>query len=115
MLCWCDWSGWLWITGPWVATGAVASALSDSERAINLFLKARISAAEADAALSNARAAFALSRQRADRGEDDRLALARARLAELAAERRASEAAAAKAQAAVALFKSLGGGWSQAG
>ncbi|WEJ97804.1 MAG: efflux transporter outer membrane subunit [Candidatus Sphingomonas phytovorans] len=91
---------------------AVLGALSDSETAINRFLNARIGAQEAAAALVRERSAFALSEQRVASGEDDRLALARARKSLLVAERRSSDAAAGKAQAAVALFKALGGGWS---
>ncbi|WCM27717.1 efflux transporter outer membrane subunit [Sphingomonas sp. QA11] len=91
---------------------AVLGALSDSETAINRFLKARIGAQEAGAALVRERAAFALSERRAASGEDDRLALARARKALLLAEQRDSDASSRKAQAAVALFKALGGGWS---
>lgn len=87
-------------------------ALSDSETAINRFLNARIGAQETGAALARERAAFALVEQRVTSGEDDHLALARARKSMLTAERRDSDAAARKAQAAVALFKSLGGGWS---
>ena len=91
---------------------AVLGALSDSETAINRFLNARVAAQEAGAALERERAAFSLSEQRVARGEDDRLALARGHKALLVAERRESDAAARKAQAAVALFKALGGGWS---
>jgi outer membrane protein TolC len=89
---------------------AVAGALADSEKGINAFLKARAAAAEADEALSRQKAALALAEQRAASGEDDRLALQRARKAELGAARQADQAAAAKAEAAVALFKALGGG-----
>jgi NodT family efflux transporter outer membrane factor (OMF) lipoprotein len=91
---------------------AVLGALSDSETAINRFLNARVAATEARAALLRERSAFALAERRVASGEDDRLTLARARKSVLAAERRDSDAAARKAQAAVALFKSLGGGWS---
>jgi len=91
---------------------AVLGALSDSETAINRFLNARVAAQDSDTALARQRAAFALVERRVGRGEDDRLALARARKSLLAAERGDSDAAARKAQAAAALFKSLGGGWS---
>jgi multidrug efflux system outer membrane protein len=90
---------------------AVIGALSDSESAINRFLNARAAAVDAQASLTHQRAGFALSQQRAARGEDDRLTLTRARQSLVAAERRAAQADAAKAQAAVALYKSLGGGW----
>ena len=90
---------------------AVIGALGDSETAINRFLNARAAATESDAAFAREQAAFALAERRATSGEDDRLTLARARQSLLAAERRRDAAAAAKAQAAVALFKALGGGW----
>jgi NodT family efflux transporter outer membrane factor (OMF) lipoprotein len=90
---------------------AVLGALSDSEAAINRFLNARTAETEAGAALERERAAFALAERRATSGEDDRLTLVQAREALLAAERRADQARAAKGQAAVALYKALGGGW----
>lgn len=90
---------------------AVLGALGDSEAAINRFLNARTAETEASAALARERAAYALAEKRQARGEDDRLALLRAREALLAAERRTDQARAAKGQAAVALYKSLGGGW----
>jgi len=91
---------------------AVLGALSDSEAAINRFLNARTAAEQAEAAVVRERAAFALAERRTRSGEDDRLALARAQQSLTAAERRRDQAAASKAQAAVALFKALGGGWS---
>lgn len=90
---------------------AVVGALSDSEAAINRFLNARLSEADAAASLERERAAFALAERRAASGEDDRLTLLRARESLLAAERRADQARAAKGQGAIALFKALGGGW----
>lgn len=91
---------------------AVTGALSDSEAAINRFLNARAGLVEAEAAVLREREAFGLAERRAASGEDDRLVLARARQSLVVAERRRDQAAAAKGQAAVALFKSLGGGWS---
>lgn len=91
---------------------AVIGALSDSEAAINRFLNARAAAEDAAASLQREQGAFALARKRADRGEDDRLTLERARQSLLAAEQRDQQARAAKAQAATALYKALGGGWS---
>jgi multidrug efflux system outer membrane protein len=90
---------------------AVIGALSDSEAAINRFLNARIAEADAGASLERESAAFALAERRASSGEDDRLTLLRAQESLLSARRRADQARAAKGQAAVALFKSLGGGW----
>ncbi|MET0363327.1 MAG: efflux transporter outer membrane subunit [Sphingobium sp.] len=92
---------------------AVLGALSDSEAAINRFLNARTAQGEADAARTAQASAFALAQQRASRGEDDRLALMRATRTRLATERSAIGAARAHGQAAVALFKALGGGWTE--
>ena len=91
---------------------AVVGALSDSEAAINRFLNARAAAADAAGSLAREQGAFALAQRRADRGEDDRLTLERARQSLLAAQQRDQQARAAQAQAATALFKALGGGWS---
>jgi len=90
---------------------AVFGALSDSEAAINRFLAARTAQSEAAAAFAAQSSAYALADQRATRGEDDRLTLLRAARARLATQRAATAASRAKAQAAVALFKALGGGW----
>jgi NodT family efflux transporter outer membrane factor (OMF) lipoprotein len=89
----------------------VIGALSDSEAAINRFLNACTALADAEAARERESLAYRLAQQRQTSGEDDRLTLTRARQALLAAERRRDQAASAKAQAAVALFKALGGGW----
>jgi NodT family efflux transporter outer membrane factor (OMF) lipoprotein len=90
---------------------AVLGALGDSETAINRFLNARGTLAHAEGALVAQTAAYQLATRRADRGEDDRLDLMRAEKALGGAERAAIAARQAKAQAAVALFKALGGGW----
>ncbi|WP_213980651.1 TolC family protein, partial [Sphingomonas sp. dw_22] len=90
---------------------AVTGALSDSEAAINRFLNARTAEADAAASLERESAAFALAERRAQSGEDDRLTLLRARESLLAAQRRADQSRAAQGQAAIALFKALGGGW----
>jgi outer membrane protein, multidrug efflux system len=91
---------------------AVVGALADSEAAINRFLNARAALEQAEAAAERERAGFGLAERRAAGGEDDRLALERARQSLLAAERSRDQARAAKAQAAAALYKALGGGWS---
>ncbi|MHA6718046.1 efflux transporter outer membrane subunit [Sphingomonas sp. RS6] len=93
-------------------TSAVAGALSDSEAAINRFLAARTAEQEAVAALAREQAAFTLSETRTARGEDDRLALARARQSLQSARQRADSARTETGQAAIALYKALGGGWS---
>ena len=91
---------------------SVVGALVDSEGAINRFINARVALTEAEASLARERSAHSLAEQRTARGEDDRLALMRARTTLTAAEHRLDSAAAAKGQAAIALYKSLGGGWS---
>ncbi|RYY35077.1 MAG: TolC family protein, partial [Sphingomonadales bacterium] len=90
---------------------AVVGALGDSEAAINRFLNARAALVEAQAARDRETSAYALAERRQRSGEDDRLTLNRARQLLLAAERRRDQAASAKTQAAVALYKALGGGW----
>lgn len=90
---------------------AVLGALSDSETAINRFLQARTALAEAQSSLQQQQSAFALAQQLTATGEHDRLTLERAREALLAAERRRDEASASKSEAAINLYKALGGGW----
>lgn len=89
----------------------VIGALSDSETAINRFDRALAALSASDAALKRDEALFSLARQRAAAGEDDRLALARARLARVQALQRNEQVRAAATEAAIALHKSLGGGW----
>lgn len=91
---------------------AVLTALSDSEAAINRFLRARAALMDAEEALAEQRGAFALAEHRQRSGEDDRLALERALDTLLNAQRRRDQAAANKAEAAITLYKALGGGWS---
>lgn len=90
---------------------AVIGALSDSESAANRVANAVSAALAAQRALEEERRAFRLSSLRMSRGEDDRLDLERSRLRLVQADRRQKDALAAYANAAVALYKSLGGGW----
>jgi NodT family efflux transporter outer membrane factor (OMF) lipoprotein len=90
---------------------AVIGALSESESAANRFAATSSAAAEAGEAFERELAAYRLSEMRAERGEDDRLALMRARLRLLDAQTRERNAAEARATAAIALYKALGGGW----
>lgn len=90
---------------------AVMGALADSETAANRFLNASRSASDAAVAMARAEAAYALSEHRFAQGEDDRLALMRARKTMLSARQLNDSAALAKAEAAIALYKALGGGW----
>ena len=90
---------------------AVAEALADSEGAINRYLEAkRREDAAGKAAAAQARA-FELARQRFERGEDARLTLDRARLELLAREQALASARTEAANAAVAVYKALGGAW----
>ncbi len=90
---------------------AVNGALSDSETAINRFTNAKAAASATKAALDQEMAAFALTEQRVAAGENDRLALERARLSLIAAESAFNGALSQQGRAATALYKSLGGGW----
>jgi NodT family efflux transporter outer membrane factor (OMF) lipoprotein len=90
---------------------AVLGALSDSETAINRYLRTSAALRDAEASVAEQRAAFALAERRASAGEDDRLALERARETLISAERRRDQASASKSDAAINLYKALGGGW----
>ncbi|HEV2595022.1 MAG TPA: efflux transporter outer membrane subunit [Sphingomicrobium sp.] len=90
---------------------AVLGALSDSETAINRFLRASAALRAAEASLVQQRAAFALAEQRSNAGEDDRIALEDARKTLISSERRRDQANASKSEAAINLYKALGGGW----
>lgn len=90
---------------------AVVGALSDSESAANRLANAAAAAGAAQNALDEERRAFRLSSLRVVRGEDDRLTLERSRLRLVLADRRQKDALAVYSNAAVALYKSLGGGW----
>ena len=90
---------------------AVNGALSDSESAINRFSNAKTATEAAKAALERETSAFALAQRRVTAGEDDRLALERARLSLIAAASAYDGARSQQGRAAAALYKSLGGGW----
>ena len=91
--------------------GAVAEALADSETAINRLAQARANADLAAQSFAREQRALTLAEARFAAGEDSRIDLARARLALIARGQVMSEARANNAQAAIALFKALGGGW----
>jgi len=93
---------------------AVIGALAESESAANRFANATSAAAEASAALERETQAYRLTEMRVEQGEDDRLALMRARLRMAEAQSRERNAAEARTTAAVALYKALGGGWDAA-
>lgn len=90
---------------------AVAEALADSEGAINRYLESRRREEAAGTAAEAQSRAFALAQQRFEQGEDDRLALDRARLELLAREQALASARVEAANAAVAVYKALGGAW----
>ncbi len=90
---------------------AVNGAFSDSESAINRFTNAKAAASAAKAALDRESQAFALAQRRVTAGEDDRLALERARLSLISAASDYDGARSRQGRAAAALYKSLGGGW----
>jgi len=91
--------------------GAVAEALADSETAINRLAQARANDELSREAFTREQRALTLAEARFTGGEDSRLDLARARLALIARGQGMNEARANNAQAAIALFKALGGGW----
>lgn len=89
----------------------VVGALNDSEAAANRFAKSARAAAQAADAEAHERSSLGLAELRFKQGEDDRLALERARLKWLQSRQAADEAIADYSNAAVALTKALGGGW----
>lgn len=91
--------------------GAVAEALADSETAINRLAQTHFNEELAVQSLAREQQALTLAEARFAAGEDSRLDLARARLAVIGRGQVMSEARANNAQAAIALFKALGGGW----
>ncbi|WP_230280375.1 efflux transporter outer membrane subunit [Croceicoccus sp. Ery15] len=90
---------------------SVANALSDSEGAINRFLEARKREDAAARAAAAQQQAFDLAAQRFAGGEDDRLTLEAARLDHLARQQAHATARLEAANAAVAVYKALGGAW----
>lgn len=91
--------------------GAVINALADSEGAINRFDRNLAGFAALSEAAELERQAHALAIRREQAGEDDRITLARATLAMLAADQQVARAQAEAVQSAIALHKSLGGEW----
>jgi NodT family efflux transporter outer membrane factor (OMF) lipoprotein len=91
---------------------AVLGALADSESAANRYAASTRAAGAAGSALAREQNAYKLAELREQRGEDSKLALAQARLQLTQAKERDLLARAARSDSAVALYKSLGGGWS---
>lgn len=90
---------------------AITDALADSEGAANRFAASTSVAQAASRAQAAQDRAFNLAQMRSDRGEDDRLALAQARLELSQVQRREVTASVNRAAAAIAFYKALGGGW----
>lgn len=90
---------------------AITGALSDSERAANRFAASMAAADAAERAEVRQQRAFNLAEMRFQRGEDDKLAVARARLDLARVELANVDAAVGRAEAAIAFYKALGGGW----
>jgi len=91
---------------------AVTGALSDSESAANRWSRARVAREQAEAAVASASTAFDLATLRFKSGEDNRLQLDQAHIRLAQAHERLAQLASGESQAAVALYKALGGGWS---
>ena len=90
---------------------AVSKALSETESAANRFAAGSASFQASSAALTRQQSAFALSDLRFTRGEADKLARDSAALTLANVRKQESQARAARASAAIALYKALGGGW----
>jgi outer membrane protein TolC len=90
---------------------AVLGALADSETAINRYAAARRTLDQREAARARSASALDMTRQRYQRGDDDRVAVLQAESAHAAAERAWVGAAQESLEDYAALVKSLGGGW----
>jgi NodT family efflux transporter outer membrane factor (OMF) lipoprotein len=90
---------------------AVSGALSDSESAANRYARTAAGFDAATRALNAEQQGYALATLRNQRGEDDRLAIDRAELRLLSAQQAERTARVDYGEAAIALYKSLGGGW----
>ena len=94
--------------------GVVAGALADSEAAINRHANAQIAYSHALEALDSQRRVNALARRRYDAGEDSRGQWLAAEIELAQAEMGMVQAQSVSLDAAIALNKALGGGWSDA-
>ncbi|MGB3627178.1 MAG: TolC family protein, partial [Henriciella sp.] len=90
---------------------AVIVALNESEQALNSFVSSQQRFISSTGAVERQREIFALAERRYEGGEDDRLALERARIELIETDRRAIAARSDVSIAAIATFKALGGGW----
>jgi NodT family efflux transporter outer membrane factor (OMF) lipoprotein len=95
---------------------AVLGALSDSEAAANRYAAARTTLEEREAARARSAAALQMTRERYQRGDDDRVVMLEAESSYEAAHRAWIAAAQEALEDYAALVKALGGGWeTQAG
>lgn len=93
--------------------GTVASALADSESAINRQARAQAALAAMTGSLASQRGAHRLASQRFQSGEDSRIQWLSADSELAQAELAVSQSHTAALDAAIALYKALGGGWQQ--
>jgi NodT family efflux transporter outer membrane factor (OMF) lipoprotein len=95
---------------------AVLSALADSETAIKRYAAARTTLDQREAARARSASALDMTRQRYEKGDDDRVTVLQAESAYAEAERAWVSAAQQSLEDYAGLVKSLGGGWqTQAG
>ena len=90
---------------------AVLGALSDSETAINRYAAARTTLDERETARKRSAEALEITRQRFQKGDDDRVTLLEAESSYATAERAWISAAQESLEDYAALVKALGGGW----
>ena len=90
------------------------SALEEAERAITAYAQERLRFGHLDLAARSARAAADLARRRFELGVDDFLTVLDAERVRLDAEDRLAQSRAEVTRQAAAVFKALGGGWSEA-
>jgi NodT family efflux transporter outer membrane factor (OMF) lipoprotein len=90
---------------------AVLGALADSETAINRYAAARTTLDQREAARARSATALDMTRQRYQRGDDDRVTVLQAESAYAEADRAWVGAAQESLEDYAALIKSLGGGW----
>jgi outer membrane protein TolC len=90
---------------------AVLSALADSETAINRYAAARTTLEQREAARARSANALDMTRQRYQKGDDDRITVLQAESAYAEADRAWVSAAQESLEDYAGLVKSLGGGW----
>ncbi len=91
--------------------GAVVKALNEVEASANRFAASAVAAHNANSANERQRQSFQLSQMLFEKGEASRADMTQARLGWLEVQHRDAQLRASHTSAAIALFKSLGGGW----